>query len=367
MSDGPITRFTDDQRHAACSSLLDHHESTVAAPATPSSTPIPEWRPELGTWPGHAHWQERRRLILDALLRTAPLTRRCIRFAFCAQSFWAYRHVTDPDRYVLVRDFCHDRLCDVCGRRRAWTIRCNLRPLLGERDYRLITLTLRHASTPLTAQLNHLYASFRRLRQSDSWKRCVRGGIAFLELGRNAETKRWHPHLHCVTFGLWYANVLLKRAWRDATGDSDIVDIRYVDDPESVATYVCKYSTKSMPESITDEPAALDEAILALRSRKLLVLFGEAKRWQLLKTTPLPDFRLYGHLHKLPEKTAADRIVRNELRAAARRTSDVEIAIELLLRDPEWYPSQQIDDPQEPIPPPRTRQWIQREIDWDAT
>jgi hypothetical protein len=363
----PSTTAPADDRHANCSSLLDHQESAVAAAPPLLSDQLTPWKPELGNWPGHAHWQDRRRLILDALLRTAPLNRRCVRFAFCAQSFWAYRHVTNADRFVLVRDFCHDRFCDVCSRRRAWTIRCNLRPLLGERDYRLISLTLRHNATPLTAQLNHLYASFRRLRTTAAWKAHVRGGVAFLELGRNAETGRWHPHLHCVTFGTWFPAAVLKLCWRFATGDSDVIDIRFVEDPETVATYVCKYATKSLPESIASEPAALDEAVVALHSRKLLVLFGEAKHWQLLKTTPLPDFKFYGHLHKLPEKTAADKELARELKLMASMITDHEIASEIIFHDPEFYPPQQFDDPQHPIPPRPRRQYIQIELDWDAT
>lgn len=244
---------------------------------------------------------------LLSLVRQAALPdSRLQRFEECGRTAWILRHRTEPDRYRIALDCCHDRFCVPCGNGRAAVVAENLSRKLSSTPHRLLTLTLKSSDTPLGGQLDRLLRSFKRLRARLLWRERCDGGAAFLELAYNVETHRWHPHLHVIIQGRFLPHAFLKSAWLDITGDSTVVDIRPIRNTEAIVKYVTKYVTKPLPAHVYAERDALTAALLALHGRKTLFCFGCWSRWQLLDPHDSHDWTLYAHANELAYMVSQD-------------------------------------------------------------
>jgi hypothetical protein len=261
--------------------------------------------------------------VYDALQTTNASYRRLNAFATCGSSWWVLESRTRPGTYKLARDYCHDRWCVACAQLRAATLAGNLLPVLRDRPARLITLTVRSADEPLAAQVRRIYVSFRRLRRLPIWTNHVTGGLAVLEITRNPETQLYHPHLHIIAHGTFVPRDALADEWLRCTGDSHIIDVRYVNNADGAVKYVTKYLTKPIATELYRHPAVLAEAIEALRGVKQIITFGTWRKLKLL--SPLTDdaWRSLGHWHEL-QANAYDRhseLVAAILRSPMRATS----------------------------------------------
>lgn len=141
-----------------------------------------------------------------------------------------------------------------------------------DKDIRFLTLTLKHAQIPLCDQVHRIYRCFSNLRRQKIWKSHVVGGAAFLEI-KKGKDGAWHVHLHCLVEGIYFSHREISAAWLVATGDSYIVDVRSCDETGKVASYVAKYAAKPIDSITADDPNMLDEAITALRGRRLCFTF----------------------------------------------------------------------------------------------
>jgi len=242
-------------------------------------------------------------------------------FATCGSSWWVLESRTRPATFKLARDFCHDRWCVACAAQRATVVAGNLLQAIGDRPTRLVTLTVRSTNTPLKAQITHLLTSFRRLRRRPLWSTHVDGGCGLLEITYNDQTSQYHPHLHCVTVGRFLPQDSLANDWEACTGDSRIVDIRFVNNRDAAAKYVTKYLTKPITMAAYRDPPILAESIAALRGVKQLITFGTWRTKKLLH--PLTDdaWTSLGHWHELlangydRHAELVDAILRNPARA----------------------------------------------------
>jgi hypothetical protein len=138
-----------------------------------------------------------------------------------------------------------------------------------------ITLTLAGKDTGLAEKVDRLYKHFKALRNHPLWSERVRGGAAFLEIKWSDKAKRWHPHLHVIADANFIDQGELSDVWRGITRDSFIVDIRRVKDEDQAASYVTKYASKPLNTSFSNTPELLDEALQALKGRRLAFCFGE--------------------------------------------------------------------------------------------
>lgn len=138
-----------------------------------------------------------------------------------------------------------------------------------------ITLTLAGKDEGLGEKIDRLYRGFRALRQHPTWADKVNGGVAFLEVKYSDKAKRWHPHLHIMADAGYIDQGELSSVWRGITKDSFIVDIRRVKDDKQAAVYVTKYASKPLNSSFFSSTALLDEAVIALKGRRLCFAFGE--------------------------------------------------------------------------------------------
>lgn len=222
----------------------------------------------------HASWMDDRVKIWKAFGRISVSEERDYRFRHCGEEGWVYQNMDDLEKFKLVLNRCGDRFCQVCGRFRAAKLRAKVAANTGHGDLRLLTLTVAAKKQKLSEAISHLYDNFRLLRQTDLWKQKVNGGMAFLEIKWNAEKNRWHPHLHVVMEGHYIEQGFVTQLWKALTGDSQIVDVRRIFNPETVNRYVTKYVTKPMNATFIDVPARLDEAIEALKGKRMAIPFG---------------------------------------------------------------------------------------------
>jgi len=210
---------------------------------------------------------------------------RLVRFANCGSGAWLERSHDGTDLRVRCNR-CHDRWCPACSAERARTLLARLREKLDLTHCRFMTLTLRHSNTPLTAQIDRLYRSFALLRRRADFRAHITGGAAFFEAKISDKDGLWHPHLHVMIEGTWWAQKELVAAWYAITGDSTICDIRAIGDDDGTAKYVTKYVTKPAHDSVYRDPDRFDELVSALNGRRLCMTFGS---WRGFKLNETPD------------------------------------------------------------------------------
>lgn len=89
------------------------------------------------------------------------------------------------------------------------------------------------------------------------------------------KSAHWHPHLHILCHSSYLDKKDLSREWHIATGDSYIVDISLVEHADLAAGYVAKYTAKPAPASTYRDADRLQEMMLAMHGRRLLLTFGD--------------------------------------------------------------------------------------------
>lgn len=234
----------------------------------------------------HSGWLPLRTRVYRALRRTHQAASRISAFADCGSQAYLVRSLTDPSDVRVAGSSCHDRFCVPCANERSRAITANVIAHLGTTRVRFLTLTVKTDTEPLTDCLAKLYDGFLALRRSTLWRRRVKGGVAFVELKYNPDPGRWHPHIHALITGSYIPLQELKRAWLVATGDSHIVHIARVHGSDHVARYCAKYASKPLNRSFSSDDERLDEAILALKGRRLATTFGG---WRKVLLVDHPD------------------------------------------------------------------------------
>lgn len=202
---------------------------------------------------------------------------RILAFASCGYEIFVFRSIADPPEYRTGGSYCHDRFCVPCGNHRSRTIARNLLEALPKTRVRFVTLTISDSTPMLDEKLNKLRTSFALLQRTVCWKRTVTGGAAFLEVKRSDRSESWNVHYHVLVTGKYIDQALLSHTWHNITGDSMIVDVRSAGSRESVSKYVCKYASKPVHPSVVRDPDLLDEAIVALKRRRLCQTFGRLR------------------------------------------------------------------------------------------
>jgi hypothetical protein len=260
---------------------LDPHETSEQQQDSPPRAGIGE-TDGLDVVFRHSGWMVDRDRVDRALEACNVATDRLVRFRACGCRAWVQRSRQHPDRLRIRADYCRDRWCKPCAAHRATIASHRLRDWLGGEPARFVTLTLAADGKPLTERLDRLYFAFKRLRRSLWWRRLVTGGLATIECKWSVKSAHWHPHLHILCRGRFLPVEELAKHWHVATGDSFIVDIQLVDDPRSTASYLAKYISKPGSATVYADPNRLQEMIVALTGRRLLMTFGDCK----LKKTP---------------------------------------------------------------------------------
>ncbi len=252
----------------------------------------------------HSGWSHLRRLVVESLKRTAQPETRIAGFADCGSHTYVLRSLEDPTLHRLAGSSCHDRFCLPCANERTHAIAMNVTEQLVGKQSRFLTLTLKATNDPLLVTLDRLYAAFQTLRRRAFWKRRVTGGVAFLECKWVEKTHHWHPHFHILIEGAFIPYQRLKSLWYEITGDSFIVDIRLVKTSQEAARYVTKYASKPFNKSFVNRPHLLDEAVVTLKGRKLVVTFGTWKNVVLARHVSEGAWESVGSLDDLLSRAA---------------------------------------------------------------
>lgn len=206
------------------------------------------------------------RLKSPALLKTAGKIAACCMGAYLAERA--------DGTLAVVPGCCRQRLCPHCQRARSARIYAQLQSLLAEVDRpRMMTLTLLGAANELLPQLDKLYSSFRRLRETSLWKGTVLGAIAVVEIKRGSNSGRWHAHMHVLWKGGFIPHAKLKAEWHRITGDSYIVHLGGSGSKHEICRYLAKYASKPADVySLVD--ADVREFAFATKGRRLIITSG---------------------------------------------------------------------------------------------
>jgi len=238
----------------------------------------------------HSGWKTKRNTILEFMKRHCFNDFYVNRFEECG-STCSIEYSPSEKRHRLRASYCHCRHCEPCMRAKANKLAANLRAKIGDnkkRQYRFITLTLRHTNTPLQDQIKRLYLGFRKLRNRKAWKRSQKGGAAMLEVKWDAKARAWHPHLHVVSEGTFLDKKELSNEWLAATGDSFIVDIRQLHDAKEAAYYVGKYVTKGTNGEVWSEDDVAMEWCVASKGVRTCTTYGTWRGYKLLASPTDP-------------------------------------------------------------------------------
>lgn len=195
-------------------------------------------------------------------------------FGRCGEFATVHAATVGPEDYCIRGSNCHDRFCQPCASARSFAVAQRLAGIAGDKPLLFITVTLRNRrDEKLRDQLDRLYEAFRNLRRLTFWEKSIAGGCAVCEVKR---TKKhcWHAHLHILAEGTYLDARQLSQIWKGITGDSWKVDVQRVGDLRGAVAEVSKYAGKPMESGFWREPSLLQEAILALRGRRLIVQFG---------------------------------------------------------------------------------------------
>lgn len=233
----------------------------------------------------HSGWAGTRNRVAAAMQRQGVAASRLERFRGCGSRAWVVRDAADPQRLAVVSNTCRDRWCLPCQQARARIVMSNLAMAVEHCACQFVTLTLRARAAGLRSEVDRLLQSFSQLRRLRWWKDRVTGGVAFIEITRGRKGDHWHVHLHAITFARNIPTGMLRDSWHAITGDSFVVDVQAVGADQAsqsrVVQYVTKYASKGLNVCKLKDNGHLDEAMLALKGRRLMVPFGDLNQARL--------------------------------------------------------------------------------------
>jgi hypothetical protein len=260
-----------------------------------SDTQTPGDRLATVTW-RHSGWQPTRSRVARAELLVFGNGARLQSFEACGSAAWVWKSQSDPIRYRITSNCCHDRWCVPCARHRGRVIAACLNAHVQDKRVRFLTLTQSHRDETARASVDRLLASWQRLRRRADFKAHVQGGICVLELKRSRDQVHWHTHLHVIFEGRYWPHLDVRTLWYAVTGDSSIVDIRPCKSSGQLATYVCKYLTKPVDGHVLADPELLEQAMRALHGRRTVTTFGTWRGLDLDAESDEADWVLLGPL-----------------------------------------------------------------------
>lgn len=185
----------------------------------------------------------------------------------CRKFAWFARH-EQSGHVKVISNACRLRWCPVCAEAKRVSIQHSVSKWLKTlRRPRFLTLTLQHSTAPLAEQIKALYRGFRLFRKHKSIKSKVRGGVWFFQVKISGKDACWHPHLHIVLDANYINKFELSQEWFLATGNSFIIDIRAIKDPEKVGKYVSRYCAQPahLPDFAQDDRIEIASVLHGVR------------------------------------------------------------------------------------------------------
>lgn len=222
----------------------------------------------------HSGWRATRAKVNRALRSSGASAARVDRFEKCGSDCIIEEHVETGD-LRLRANYCGDRFCTPCCNARGARIERELVKMATGQALKFATFTRRDDGSDLISSLNHLRASWHRLRQQHIWLDNVTAAAYAVEITRGEKGTGWHVHLHALLVSRFVDQRDWSAAWCKATNGSPIMDIRAVKDTKKSVRYLCKYATKSLHPSVLHDHDSTCEAMIALRGRRLVGTLGD--------------------------------------------------------------------------------------------
>jgi len=204
----------------------------------------------------------------------------------CRTFAWFVRH-TETGQVRVQSNACRLRWCPLCSHAKNRCVsESTLEWLKQAKAPKMLTLTLKHADSPLKTQLSAITKFFAKFRRSSFWLKNVSGGIWFIQITFSNSTMQWHPHLHIVIDSNYLPQRRISELWQSLTKTSKIVDIRSIYNPKHAAEYVARYVSRPIKLSTLTIPQRV-ELFEACAGKRLYGTFGNARSVVLtLKTNP---------------------------------------------------------------------------------
>lgn len=194
----------------------------------------------------------------------------------CRTKAWFVRHA-DSGQVRVASNHCNLRWCPLCSESKQVYVTNQVSDWLTTLSHpKILTLTLKHTTSPLSFQLKHLYTSFRLLRQREVLSKAVHGGVWFFQIKKSESDGLWHPHIHALLDTKYIPHELIMNAWQKITQSSNIVHIRQINRPDSSVKHIARYAARPCDLSSLPVDTAL-ELITALHGKKLCGTWGTAK------------------------------------------------------------------------------------------
>lgn len=232
----------------------------------------------------HRSTQVHRERLIEAFARHGAdgFMKRANRLSDCCK--WPILFVKSDGQPGLSLQRCRDRLCPVCSRIKGIQTEARIKEAVQRMNsVRFFTLTIQSHGKTLNEAERDLRNGFREIRRLKAWKKYVVAGIWTVEIKRGETPGTWNCHIHMLADGKYFPQSELSDAWKQATGDSFIVDIRKVQSVDKAASYVTKYIAKPGDfRSMSDED--LIEFAKAVKGKRMFGTFGKLHGMKLEET-----------------------------------------------------------------------------------
>ena len=195
---------------------------------------------------------------------------------------------------VTSANFCRERLCPMCQRRKSLKTYADIRKLvdhLGDLGWVHMVLTVKNCSaSELSETVTKLFRdSSYLLTKTPEFKKAFKGALRCLEVTYNSDRKDYHPHLHLLLNSsrsyrnnsrLYISRHKLSWLWWDIAG-LDYLPSVWIDPKvnDNVVAEIAKYCVKPLRLDLeADERAEVLEALqLSLQGRRLMQTYGNVK------------------------------------------------------------------------------------------
>lgn len=298
-------------RGVPCSSSVQHLET--------SSPSAPTW----GS--AHAWWHQRHHRARDRIWYAfwdsddEAHEKRADKLANCCRGTQVFQRETGLPFVAPLR--CRDRLCPLCSAARSREMRDRVVAAAGMMNAsRFITLTAPSVDADLADQLSQLRAALASMRKQPSWREHVTGGIYTVQVTFSEQRGQWHPHIHLLVDGYFFAHHTLKSLWKQALSDATdlwadtvedhcVVDIRIAHDRRATGRYIARYICNT-DEVATWPRERIREYGDAIKGVRMMTTFGNLhgkrlapKPVKLHEENPCFQFSM-GYVHHLAEADA---------------------------------------------------------------
>lgn len=236
-------------------------------------------------------------LTSDCILKYGTLLEHAEAIRYCG-TFVEVATVADNDgnfrEKVTAANFCRERLCPMCQRRKSLKMYADVRRLveyMTGSGWAHMVLTVRNVEAPeISETITRLYRNSSRLiTKEPSFCRAFRGALRCLEVTYNSTDDTYHPHLHILlntsksyktNKRIYIGRKKLRELWRTYAG-LDYEPQVYIDANvnDGVLAEIAKYCVKplqlDLPLDVRCE--VLENLHEALHGRRLVQAYGSVK------------------------------------------------------------------------------------------